>query len=69
MWAAGKNGTTHSFNLFYVNWKWKGLATLLGHSRSFTAACMGGKIAFSSFPPLREEENWKLQLYGRSHRR
>ena len=27
-------------------------ATSFGHSRSFTAACMGGKLAFSSFPPL-----------------
>ena len=37
---------------FVVNWKWKGLATLFGNSRSFTAACMGGRIAFFSFPPL-----------------
>ena len=38
-------------------------------SCSFTAALTGGKTAFSSFPPLREEENWQLQLYRRSHRR
>ncbi|KAJ8628208.1 hypothetical protein MRB53_021515 [Persea americana] len=25
--------------------------------------------SFSSFPPLREEESWKLQLYRCSHRR
>ena len=52
MWAAGKNGTTDSFNLFYVNWKLKGLAALFGHTRSFTAACIGGKLEFSGFPPL-----------------
>ena len=69
MWAAGKNGTTHSFNLFYVNWKLKGLAALFGHTRSFTAACIGGKLAFSGFPPLLEEEIWKLLLYRRSRRR
>ena len=38
--------------LFYVNWRWKGPAALFGQSRCFTAACMGGKLAFSSFPPL-----------------
>ena len=38
-------------------------------SCSFTAAFMGGKAAFSSFPPLWEEENPQLQLYRRSHRR
>ena len=32
----------------------KAAATSFGHSRSFTAACMGGKLAFSSFPPLAE---------------
>ena len=42
--------------LFYVNWRWKGPAALFGQSRCFTAACMGGKLAFSSFPPLRGEE-------------
>ena len=35
----------------------------------FTTARIGGKAAFSSFPPLRGEENWQLQLYCRSHRR
>ena len=29
---------------------------------SFTASFIGGKAAFSSFPPLWEEENWKLQI-------
>ena len=43
--------TIDSFILFYVNWKWKGPATSFRHSRSFAAACMGGKLAFSSFPP------------------
>ena len=38
-------------------------------SCSFTAAFMGGKTAFSSFPPLWEEESWHFQLYRRSHRR
>ncbi|XXG82002.1 hypothetical protein AAC387_Pa10g0025 [Persea americana] len=38
-------------------------------SCSFTAPPTGGKTAFFSFPPLREEENWQLQLYRRSHRR
>ena len=52
MWAAGKNGTTDTLVLCYVNWKWKDLAALIGHSRGFTAACMGGKLAFSGFPPL-----------------
>ena len=66
--ATGKNGTIDSFILFYVNWKWKGLATSLGHSRSITAACMGGKLAFSSFPPLWEEEKWQSQLYRLFHR-
>ena len=39
------------------------------YTRSFTAACMGGKLGFSGFPPLWEEENWKLQLYRLSRRR
>ena len=54
---------------FTLIWKWKGLAALFGRSRSFTAACVGGKLAFSGFPPLWEEENWQLPLYRRSHRR
>ena len=67
--ATGKNGTIDSFILFYVNWKWKGLVTSFRHSRSITAAWMGGKLAFSSFPPLGEEEKWLLLLYRRFHRR
>ena len=38
IWATRKNGTIDSFVLFYVNRKWKGLATLFGRSRSFTAS-------------------------------
>ena len=38
-------------------------------SCSFTAALIGGKTAFSSVPPLREEENRQSQLYRRLHRR
>ena len=38
-------------------------------SCGFTAAFIGGKIAFSSIPPLWEDESWQLQLYRRSHRR
>ena len=64
IWATRKNGTVDSFILFYVSCKWKGLVTVFVHSRSFTAACMGGKLAFSSFPPL-WEENLQLQLYRR----
>ena len=52
IWGTRKNGIIDSVILFYVNWKWKGLATLFGHLRSFTAACTGGKLAFSGFPPL-----------------
>ena len=37
-------------------------------SRDFTAALIGGKIAFSSIPPLWEDESWQLQLYRLSHR-
>ena len=33
---------------------------------SYTAACIGGKVALARFPPLGEEENWHLQLYRRS---
>ncbi len=36
---------------------------------SFTAAQNGGKAASAGFPPLGEEENWKLQLYRRLERR
>ena len=50
--ATRKNGIIDSFILFYVNWKWKGLTTTFEHPRSFTAACIGGKLSFSSFPPL-----------------
>ena len=67
--ATTKNGSIDSFILFYVNWKWKGLAASFGHWRGFTAACMGGKLAFPSIPPLWEEENRQLHLYRRSHRR
>ncbi|XXG57666.1 hypothetical protein AAC387_Pa04g0125 [Persea americana] len=38
-------------------------------SWTFTAALIGGKAAIATFPPLRGEENWQLQLYRRSHRR
>ncbi|XXG49892.1 hypothetical protein AAC387_Pa02g3942 [Persea americana] len=44
IWAIRKDGTIGSFILFYVNWKRKGLATAFGHSRSFTAALIGGKL-------------------------
>ena len=67
--ATRRNGSIESFILFYVNWKWKGLAASFGHWRGFTAACMGGKLAFPSIPPLWEEENRQLHLYRRSHRR
>ena len=33
----------------------------------FTAAFIGGKASFSSFPPLWDEENLQLQLYCRFH--
>ena len=36
---------------------------------SYTAASIGGKDAFSRFPPLGEEENWHPQLYRRSIQR
>ena len=52
IWATRENITIDSFILFYVNRKWKGPATLFGHPCSFTAACMGGKLVFSRFPPL-----------------
>ena len=67
--ATRKNGTLDSFILFYVRWKWRGLATSFGQSRGFTAACMVGKLAFSGFPPLWEDEKRQLLLYRRSHRR
>ena len=47
-----KNRTIDSFILFYVNWKWKGLATIFGHSRSITAALRGGKLETAALPPL-----------------
>ena len=53
IWATRKDGTIGSFILFYVNWKRKGLATAFGHSRSFTAAVIGGKLHFPVF--LRSE--------------
>ena len=52
MWATRKNGVIDSFILFYVNWKWKGLATIFGHSRSITAALRGGKLETAALPPL-----------------
>ncbi|XXG50022.1 hypothetical protein AAC387_Pa02g4072 [Persea americana] len=42
--ATRKDGAIGSFILFYVNWKRKGLAAAFGHSRSFTAALIGGKL-------------------------
>ncbi|XXG50145.1 hypothetical protein AAC387_Pa02g4195 [Persea americana] len=42
--ATRKDGAIGSFLLFYVNWKRKGLAAAFGHSRSFTAALIGGKL-------------------------
>ena len=62
IWATRTNVTIDCFVLFDVNRKWKGPAALFGHSRSLTAACEGGKLAFSSFPPLREEENGKCSF-------
>ncbi|XXG49890.1 hypothetical protein AAC387_Pa02g3940 [Persea americana] len=53
IWAARKDGTIGSFILFYVNWKRKGHATAFGHSRSFNAALIGGKMDFPVF--LRSE--------------
>ena len=67
--ATRENGTLDSFILFHVCRKWKGLATPFGHSRGSTAACMVGKLAFSGFPPLWEDEKRQLLLYRRSHRR
>ena len=40
-----------------------------GHSLGFTAACYGGKVAFSRFPPLWAKEMWHLQDYRRSLQR
>ncbi|XXG49895.1 hypothetical protein AAC387_Pa02g3947 [Persea americana] len=48
--ATRKDGTIGSFILFYVNWKRKGLAAAFGHSRSFTAALIGGKLDSPVFP-------------------
>ena len=53
IWATRKDGTIGTFILFHVNWKRKGLATAFGHSRSFTAALIGGKLDFPVF--LRSE--------------
>ena len=65
--ATRKYRTIDSFISFYVNRKRRGPATFLVHSRGFTAACNGGRLSFSSFPPLWEEEIWQLQLYRCSH--
>ncbi|XXG50209.1 hypothetical protein AAC387_Pa02g4269 [Persea americana] len=51
--ATRKDGRIGSFILFYVNWKRKGLAAAFGHSRSFTAALIGGKQDSPAF--LRSE--------------
>ena len=63
MWATRKNGTIDSFNLFYVNRKWKGLATLHTqlycrlHGRQtrifrFSSAQRERKLAIAVLPPF-----------------
>ena len=63
MWATRKNGTIDSFNLFYVNRKWKGLATLHTqlyrrlHGRQtrifrFSSTMRGGKLEIAALPPF-----------------
>ena len=68
MWATRKNGTIDSFNLFYVNWKWKGLATLHTqlyrrlHGRQtrifrFSSTMRGGKLELAALPPFSSAVN------------
>ena len=63
MWATRKNGSIDSFNLFYVNRKWKGLATLHTqlyrrlHGRQtrifrFSSTMRGGKLEIAALPPF-----------------
>ena len=73
MWATRKNGTIDSFNLFYVNRKWKGLATL--HTQRyrrlhgqqtlifrFFSAQRGGKRAIAALPPFSSAVNLTFQF-------
>ena len=63
MWATRKNGTIDSFNFFYVNRKWNGLATLHTqlyrrlHGRQtrifrFSSTMRGGKLEIAALPPF-----------------
>ena len=73
MWATRKNGSIDSFNLFYVNRKWKGLATLHTqlyrrlHGRQtrifrFSSAQRGGKLAIAALPPFSSAVNLTFQF-------
>ena len=73
MWATRKNGTIDSFNLFYVNRKWKGLATLHTqlhrrlHGRQtrifrFSSTMRGGKLEIAALPPLPSAVNLTFQF-------
>ena len=73
MWATRKNGTIDSFNLFYVNRKWKGLATLHTqlyrrlHGRQtrifrFSSTLRGGKLEIAALPPLSSAVKWTSQF-------
>ena len=73
MWATRKNGTIDSFNLFYVNRKWKGLATLHTqlyrrlHGRQtrifrFSSTVRGGKLEIAALPPLPSAVNLTFQF-------
>ena len=73
MWATRKNGSIDSFNLFYVNRKWKGLATLHTqlyrrlHGRQtrifrFSSTMRGGKLEIAALPPLPSAVNLTFQF-------
>ena len=73
MWATRKNGTIDSFNLFYVNRKWKGLATLHTqlyrrlHGRQtrifrFSSTMRGGKLEIAALPPFSSAVNLTFQF-------
>ena len=73
MWATRKNGTIDSFNLFYVNRKWKGLATLHTqvyrrlHGRQtrifrFSSTMRGGKLEIAALPPFSSAVNSTFQF-------
>ena len=72
MWATRKNGSIDSFNLFYVNRKWKGLATLHTqlyrrlHGRQtrifrFSSTMRGGKLEIAALPPFSSAVNSTFQ--------